>query len=302
VIGKADIHAAKLGAGGTDMKTTIAALCAAVLVAAGAFAADPILLWPKGAPGSEGKTTPESVRIAPPDEEVVTNVHAPSITPYLPDPAKATGAAVIIMPGGGHREMWITHEGYRVAEALADRGIASFVLRYRLARAEGSTYTVMDHSLADVQRAVRLVKSRSAEWKIDPARVGVMGFSAGGHLAALAGTHIAEASPAAADPIDRLSARPAFLGLIYAYLPAEIVFKRDTPPSFFIFGDKDTVVPPQAPRYFELQKLGVTSELHILSGAGHGFGIRAKNPPQVAIWPTLFADWLDAVGLLKPAP
>lgn len=284
------------------MKTTIVTLCAAVLVAAGAFAADPILLWPKGAPGSEGKTTPESVRIAPPDDEVVTNVHAPSITPYLPDPAKATGAAVIIIPGGSHREIWITHEGYRVAQALADRGIASFVLRYRLARAEGSTYGVVRHSLADVQRAVRLVKSRGAEWKIDPARVGVMGFSAGGHLAALSGTQIPEANAAALDPIDRLSARPAFLGLIYAYLPAEIAFKADTPPTFFIFGDKDVVVPPQAPRFFELQKLGVTSELHILSGVGHGFGIRANNPPQVAIWPTLFADWLDAIGLLKPAP
>ncbi|GAA0582867.1 alpha/beta hydrolase [Rhizomicrobium electricum] len=284
------------------MKSIVASLCAAVLLAVAASAADPILLWPKGAPGSEGKTAPETMRINPPDEEVVSKVNAPSITPFLPDPAKATGAAVIIIPGGGHKEIWVTHEGYRVAQALADRGVAAFVLKYRLAYADGSTYKVMDHSLADVQRAIRLVKSRSAEWKIDPARVGVMGFSAGGHLTALAGTHIALENPKAADPIDRLSARPAFLGLIYAYLPAEVVFKADTPPSFFIFGDKDNVTTGQVNRYIEVQKLGVPSEIHILSGVAHGFGIRPTNPPQVAIWPTLLVNWLDASGFLQPKP
>lgn len=281
------------------MKTIVSSLCWLVLFAVAATAADPILLWPKGAPGSEGKTAPETMRINPPDEQVLSNINAPSITPYLPNPVKATGAAVIVIPGGGHKDIWITHEGYRVAEALAARGVAAFVLRYRLAKAEGSTYTVMDHSLADVQRAIRLVKARAADWRIDPARVGVMGFSAGGHLSVLAGTHIAEANPSAADPIDRLSARPAFLGLIYAYIPPEIVFKSDTPPAFFIFGDKDTVTTGQVGRYLELQKLGVPSELHVLSGIGHGFGIRATNPPQVAIWPQVFVDWLEASGFLK---
>jgi endo-1,4-beta-xylanase len=284
------------------MKSIIAGVCAVLLLAAGALAADPILLWPNGAPGSEGKTSPETVRISPPDEQVVSNVHAPSIVPFLPDPAKATGTAVIVIPGGGHHEIWITHEGYRVAQAMADRGIAAFVLRYRLAKADGSTYTVMDHSLADVQRAIRLVKSRAIAWKIDPSRVGVMGFSAGGHLTALAGTHIAEANPSAPDPIDRLSARPAFLGLIYAYIPPDLVLKADTPPAFFIFGDKDTVTAGQVSRYLELEKLGVPSEIHVLGGVGHGFGIRPVNPAQVALWPTLFVDWLDASGLLKAAP
>jgi endo-1,4-beta-xylanase len=281
------------------MKTLFALLCSAVLLAGAALAADPILLWPNGAPGSEGKTTPETLRINPPDDQVVSNINFPSVVPYLPDPAKATGAAVIVIPGGGHREIWISHEGYRVAEELARHGIAAFVLRYRLAHAEGSTYTVMEHSLADVQRAIRLVKSRAAEWKIDPARVGVMGFSAGGHLTALAGTHIAAENPAAPDPIDRLSAAPAFLGLIYAYLPPEVVFTAATPPSFFLFGDKDDVTKGQTARFVELQKLGVPSELHVLSGVKHGFGIRATNPPHVAIWTTLFVNWLDASGFLK---
>jgi len=281
------------------MKSITASLCSAAMFAVAAAAADPILLWPMGAPGSEGKTAPEILRINPPDEQVVTGINAPAITPYLPDPAKATGAAVIVIPGGGHHEIWITHEGYRVAEAMAARGIAAFVLRYRLAQADGSTYTVMDHSLADVQRAIRLVKSRSPEWRIDPARVGVMGFSAGGHLSVLAGTHIAEANPAAADPVDRLSARPAFLGLIYAYIPPEIVFKADTPPSFFIFGDEDSIVKGQGDRYRQLRALGVPAEIHVLSGVGHGFGIRLSNPPHVAIWPQLFVNWLEASGFLK---
>jgi endo-1,4-beta-xylanase len=281
------------------MKNLFATLCALALLASAAMAADPVLLWPNGAPGSEGKTAPESMRINPPDEQVLTNINAPAITPYLPDPAKATGAAVIVIAGGSHKEIWITHEGYRIAQEMADHGIAAFVLRYRLSRAEGSPYRLIDHSLADVQRAIRLVKRHATDWHVDPARVGVMGFSAGGHLTALAGTHVVEENSAAADPIDRLSARPAFLGLIYAYIPAEVMFKADTPPSFFIFGDKDTVTTGQVQRYIELQKLGVPSEIHILSGVGHGFGIRPTNPPHVAIWTTLFVNWLDASGFLK---
>jgi acetyl esterase/lipase len=281
------------------MKALLAGLCSFVLFAMTAMAADQVLLWPNGAPGSEGRTAPETMRINPPDEEVLSNINAPSITPYLPDPAKATAAAVVVIPGGGHKEIWITHEGYRVAQAMADRGIAAFVLRYRLSRADNSPYTLMGDSLADVQRAIRLVKSRAAEWKIDPDRVGVMGFSAGGHLSALAGTHIDPGNPAAADPIDRLSSRPAFLGLIYAYIPDDIVFTADTPPSFFLFGDRDTVTKGQVQRYLQLEQLGIPAELHVLSGVGHGFGIRPVNPPQVAMWPQTFVDWLDAQGFLK---
>jgi endo-1,4-beta-xylanase len=115
----------------------------------------------------------------------------------------------------------------------------------------------------------------------------------------LAGTHVAGANPAASNPIDRLSARPAFLGLIYAYIPDDIVFTADTPPSFFIFGDQDTVVKGQDDRYRQLRALGVPAEIHVLSGVGHGFGIRPTNPPHVAIWPQLFVNWLDASGFLE---
>lgn len=280
------------------MSKLVGYLFSLVLLASSAMAADQILLWPGGAPGSEGKTASETVRINPPDEEVISNVNAPAITPFLPDAAKATGAAVVVIPGGGHREIWITHEGYRVAQALAERGIAAFVLRYRLSRADNTPYT-LDHSLADVQRAIRLVRSKATEWHLDPSRVGVMGFSAGGHLSVLAGTHSVGENPAAVDPVDRLSARPAFLGLIYAYIPDDIVFKADTPPAFFIFGDKDAVVKGQGDRYRELRKLGVPAEIHVLSGVEHGFGIRPTNPPHVAIWTTLFVNWLGASGFAK---
>jgi endo-1,4-beta-xylanase len=288
-----------------NVKSLLAGLCALALGVGAAFAAEhqPILLWPGGAPGSEGKTSPETARIFPPDEQVVSNINFPSVAPTLPDPAKATGAAVIVIPGGGHKEIWITHEGFRVAQFLADHGIAAFVLRYRLSEAPGSTYTLMGQSLADVQRAIRLVKSRAAEWRIDPERVGVMGFSAGGELAVLAGTNFDTGNPGAADPIDRLGSRPAFLGLIYPYVtrifPAKLTLTKDTPPAFLLGGEKDDISQPLPEFYLALEKAGVPTELHMLAGVGHGFGVRPVNPPHVAIWTTLFHDWLDASGMLK---
>ena len=167
-----------------------------------------ILLWPDGAPGSEGRARDEKVRVTDQGEHVVSSVDKPSLTVYLPDRSRATAASVIVAPGGGHRELWMDHEGHRVAEALAARGVTAFVLKYRLAREEGSTYTVEKHALADISRAIRLVRSRGQEWGLDPERVGVMGFSAGGHLAGLAAAAPGAPSPTAADPIDRLSAKP----------------------------------------------------------------------------------------------
>src|SRR5262245_48664934 len=139
-----------------------------------------IPLWTNGAPGSEGKAGPEAVRVTPQGERVLSNVHQPSVTPYLPSKEKATGAAVIIAPGGGHRELWADHEGHNIARYLSARGVAAFVLKYRLAREANSTYTVDDHALADLQRSIRLVRSRAQEWGVGASRVGVMGFSAGG--------------------------------------------------------------------------------------------------------------------------
>lgn len=177
-------------------------------------AAEPqvILLWPGGTLGSEGKTAEEAVRLSPGGERVVSSVHHPSVTGYLPAKEAATGAAVIIAPGGGHRELWTDHEGHNVARWLSERGVAGFVLKYRLARERDSAYTVEGHALADTQRAIRLVRKRALEWGLNPECIGVMGFSAGGELAALAGTRYTPGTEGATDPVEREGSRPAFQG------------------------------------------------------------------------------------------
>src|ERR1019366_5603986 len=185
---------------------------AAVVAAWGQTPATPhpiVMLWSGDAPGSEGKTGDEKIRTQQ-DDQIVSSVHRPSITVYLPPKGKATGASVIVAPGGGHSELWITHEGYRVAEWLSQHGIAAFVLKYRLARETGSTYTLLGHKLPDMQRAIRTVRARSAEWSVDPKRIGVMGFSAGAELAWLRATHYDDPVEHAADDVDRQSAKPAF--------------------------------------------------------------------------------------------
>ena len=127
--------------------------------------------------GSEGKTTEETVRTSTEGDHIVSNVHRPSLTLFLPAKEKATGAAVVIIPGGGHVELWMDHEGCRIGQWMSDHGIAGFVLKYRLSRAAGSTYTIDGHSLPDVQRALRLVRSHAHVWGVDPERIGVIGFS-----------------------------------------------------------------------------------------------------------------------------
>src|SRR5205809_6019837 len=191
-----------------------------------------IPLWPNGAPGSEGKNDKEVVKQGTNGEHSVYRVHNPSITPYLPPNDKATGAAVIVIPGGGHRVLAIDHEGYNVAQWLSERGIAAFVLKYRLARETNSTYQVEVHALADTQRAIRLVRSQAQEWGIDPARVGVMGFSAGGELAALASARTDQGITDARDTVDRLSAKPDFQALIYPGSSRNIEPAKESPPVF----------------------------------------------------------------------
>jgi acetyl esterase/lipase len=260
----------------------------------------PMLLWPDGAPGSQGHDAPEQVRLSALGEHIVTGVHRPSITPYLPAAGLASGAAVIVIPGGGHRELWMDHEGYRVGRWLSDHGIAAFVLKYRLAQEPGSTYTIEGDELADVQRALRLVRSEGAQWHVDAHRLGVLGFSAGGELAALVATRPGAARPGAADPIERESAVPDFMALIYPAIPKDMTLSAATPAAFLLCGDSDSPAIAQGvPNLFAaLKAAGASAELHVLAGIGHGFGIRAGNPPAVAEWPWLFYRWLDGRGLL----
>lgn len=258
-----------------------------------------ILLWPGGAPGSEGKTGAEKIRVVG-NDQVISNIHHPSITPYLPVKEKATGAAVIIAPGGGHRELWITHEGYNVAQWLSERGIAAFVVKYRLARDSNSTYTIDKDELADMQRAIRLVKSRAAEWGIDTARIGVMGFSAGGEVAALAAMRFDNGNAAATDPVDRLGSRPAFQALVYPGGASRYEVPGNAPPLFLLGGyeDRPDIAEGIAQVYLKYKKAGIPAELHIYSNAGHGFGLRPGNTGAVAGWLSRFAEWLADRGFL----
>lgn len=266
--------------------------------------ADPkaILLWPKGAPGSEGNSAPESVRVTPEGEHVVASVHHPSITAYLPPQGNVTGAAVIVAPGGGHSELWMEHEGYNVAKWLSAHGVAGLVLKYRLAREKGSSYTIEGSALADMQRAIRVVRQHASEWGVKPDRIGVMGFSAGGEVAALAATRYRSESTGGADEIDRQSDRPSFQVLVYPALPADMKLSPETPPAFLVCGENDRPNISQGlpELYLALKRVGVSAELHVFAGVGHGFGLRDRTRGPVAGWISRFQEWLNARGLLKP--
>jgi acetyl esterase/lipase len=275
---------------------------AILVLTAAVYAAEPpvIPLWSKGAPGSEAKAGfAEKIESTGNNEQRVSSIHNPSLTVYLPSKEKATGAAVIVAPGGGHRFLSITHEGYQVGEWLASIGVAGLVLKHRLAREEGSTYKIEEHALADGLRAVRMVRSRAREWNVDPAKVGFMGFSAGGEVAALAGVKFDSGAPDAADPIDRLSSRPDFLVLIYpGVTPDKLTITKETPPAFLMSAYNDRGPVRNNLGIFDaFVKAGVPADLHIWSEGGHGFGIR-QRPIPISGWPRLVQEWMANRGFL----
>ena len=260
-----------------------------------------IPLWPAGAPGSEGKTGPERVRVTDGGDHVVSSVHRPSLTYFLPKKETATGAAIIVAPGGGHRELWIDHEGYAVAEWLREHGIAAVVLKYRLAREEGSTYTIEQHELWDIQRGIRLVRANAREMGFDPARIGVMGFSAGGELAARAAMSNLDVDPGASDRIDRLSSRPNFQVLIYPGNSGALTVSKQSPPVFIAAGynDRPDIARGMAELYLKYKDAGVPAELHMYAAAGHGFGLRATNRSASAEWPARLLEWMTDMKLVS---
>ena len=271
----------------------------------------PVRLWSGAAPGAHG-TTPNDI---------------PTLTPYLPDSALATGAAVVICPGGGYYGLAIDHEGAAYALWLNQSGVAAFVLKYRLG-SQGYRHPVM---LQDAARAVRLVRSRAAEWKIDPKRLGIMGSSAGGHLASTLLTHFDAGNPNSADPIEREGSRPDLGILCYAvlsmvppnvhegsrqnllgdhpspailnYLSSEKQVTPQTPPCFLWATGEDSVVKAENTLDFAaaLRRNGVPFDLHIYQHGGHGIGMGDDNPPfrNVLPWTADLLFWLKAQNFVK---
>jgi acetyl esterase/lipase len=271
-------------------------------------AAKPEPLWPNGAPGAQG----------------TEDIDRPTLTPYLMPAGRGVGTAVIVCPGGGYQNLSMDKEGSQIAQFLNSIGVTAFVLKYRL----GPKY---HHpiELGDAQRAIRVVRSQAAEYRIHPDRIGIMGFSAGGHLAATAGTHFDSGNASATDPIDRAASRPDFLILCYPVisflnyihqgskrnllgdnpdpklvdlLSNETQVTAQTPPTFLFHTNADTGVPPENSMlfYLALRKAGVPAEIHIYERGPHGVGL-AQTDQALSTWSSRLADWLRVRGLLNSA-
>jgi acetyl esterase/lipase len=258
-----------------------------------------IPLWPGGAPGSESWTQQEEETLIPPALKVVRNVTQPTLTAYLPDPALATGTAVIACPGGGFHFLSIDMEGTDVARWLNAHGIAAFVLKYRLIRtgddfpagvweALGDREVMAERMaslrplvLADGQQAIRTVRARADEWGIAPGRIGILGFSAGGAVtASVALQHDA-------------GSHPDFAAVIYGAGGGAVPVPDDAPPLFVLCAADDPMVPPSTSvrLYEEWRAAGHPAELHVYAQGGHGFGMQVRGLPTDT-WIERFADWL----------
>jgi sugar phosphate isomerase/epimerase/poly(3-hydroxybutyrate) depolymerase len=265
-----------------------------------------IYLWPAGHPTLQGAGEKEITN--PPDPkpgQVVRqfkNIHNPSLEVFLPPKDKATGAALIVAAGGGHRELNTGTEGYDLREWLHGLGVAVFILKYRLAFTPNYKYTVEGEALQDTQRAIRIVRSRAKEWGVNPTRIGVLGFSAGGALAALADIRFDRGNPAAADPLDRVSCRPDFVGMVYAgWGPMDITAPPDAAPAFLTSaGVDDAFHARQTVEFFNsLFKVNVPADLHIYARGGHAGGIKPRDGIPFGTWHHRFADWLNDIGMLN---
>jgi acetyl esterase/lipase len=250
-------------------------------------------IWPNGAPGSEERRTEPEVA----KDYWVANVHNPSLTIYRP--ARQNGAALIVIPGGAHKQIVWTTEGVNVGPALNRYGLTVFVLKYRLARETGSRYTI-DDAAADVRRSIRWVRAHGRDYGVDPARVGIMGFSAGGELVSLVADNRATKQPSPKDAVDRFSDRPDFQVLVFPGplgVPANDV--AHAPDAFVVAGSLDECcAEPAVTLYEQLRKAGRPAELHMYAGAGHAFNLDESNRISILHWPDRLADWLADEGWL----
>jgi acetyl esterase/lipase len=286
-----------------------------VCLARAAEPTKPIVLdvWPGPAPGEKGPIAEEKATTKPGTSTIVslTNVSKPTLTVYRPDLEKDTGAAIVVCPGGGYNNLAWNHEGDMVGEWLSSIGVTGIILKYRVPRRPGQPRDEPPpQALMDAQRALSLVRGKAAEWGVDPKRIGMLGFSAGGHLTAWAATSFDRRGYEPVDDADKVSCRPDFAVMIYPggvvkrgsdQLVPEIKVSSQTPPSFFAHAGNDQVSPENSVQmYLALKRAGVPAELHIYAAGGHGFGMR-PSPMPCATWPQRCEDWLKNQGFLKPS-
>lgn len=295
------------------MRTSPRVLAALILVgwSSGLRADEPIVLdlWPAKAPGETADIGPEKAEPSNDTITRITNVTRPTIAIHKPPRDKDTGAAVIVAPGGGYNILAIGHEGDEVADWLNSIGVTGIVLKYRVPRRPDQPKDQPPiGALQDAQRAVSLVRSRASEWGIDPKRIGLLGFSAGGHLTAWAATNHDKRAYEPVDAADRTSSRPDFAVMIYpggvirkdnpGELSPEIRITAETPPSFLAHAYDDPVSPENSIRLFlALKAAKVPADLHIYSTGGHGFGLRKSKSPS-STWPARCEDWLRVQGII----
>jgi len=266
-------------------------------------------VWPGKPPGDQGDVGPEKVQEQKPGERKVkriTNVSHPTLTVFRPAPDRDTGTAVLIAPGGAYHILAWDLEGEEVASWLNSIGVTGIVLKYRVPRPAGAGEQPPPPALMDAQRALSLVRARAREWGIDPHRIGMLGFSAGGHLTAWTATNFDRRAYEPADEIDRVPCRPDFIVLVYpAYLvrrrgtmSSEIRVSKERAPAFLVHASDDPIPAENSVQmYRALKKAGVSAELHVYASGGHGFGLRPSDQP-CSTWPQRCADWLKARGLL----
>lgn len=261
-----------------------------------------IHLWPNGAPGFEARAAePELAR-----DYWVRNINNPSVTVFPAPKEKANGAAVLILPGGGHRELVYGPEGVEPAKYLNNLGVTCFVLKYRLVRETNSPYSLQIHPRQDAQRAMRIIRSRAGEWNLDTNRIGVLGFSAGGEVAAMLVYSPNAGDPQAPDPVDRVNCRVDFQMVIYPGplgVPDGPV-PADAPPAFFVVADDDSShVGPVLAQVQKYRAAGRPVEVHLYAAGGHGFNLGARSKlASIRNWPQRMADWLVDSGFTKPSP
>lgn len=300
----------------------VAAMCVARLVVA-ADNPQVIELWPGKVPDENGDIGPERVRMSPQSDRkqvevteptrMITGVTNPTITIHRPPKEKDTGTAILICPGGGYWDLYWQLEGEEVAAWLNSIGVTGIILKYRVPRrADEPKGEPARRPLQDAQRAVSLVRSKAKEWGIDPQRIGIVGFSAGGHLAIATATSFEKRTYDPVDDTDQVSCRPDFAIPVYSgYLKAKdkdelapgLRIPTNTPPVFLAHGNDDIVSPPEhsALMYLALKRAGVPAELHIYANTTHDFGVRTNDHPY-STWTDSCARWMRHQGFLKPLP